>query len=176
MKCSCMDSSASYERLPNVPTYFELSSMFGRDSEDKDRSTEKQEELIFYNDDNSYQTAIVEKNLCVSDLCQLLALKNRVAKDVNWTIVEHWTDLGLERSLEDHEDVLSTYHNMESFARNTSKRFVFRKNFIKYEFFPNPQQFFPVNMIDLGDAEDVPPSFPKSSILHLDRLELNSAL
>lgn len=40
---------------------------------------------------------IVEKNLCVSDLCQLLALKNRVAKDVNWTIIEHWTDLGLGR-------------------------------------------------------------------------------
>ncbi|KAL0277009.1 UNVERIFIED_CONTAM: hypothetical protein PYX00_004443 [Menopon gallinae] len=166
MKCSCMESNTSYERLPNVPTDLELTSMFARDSEDKDTSTEKQQELVFYNDDNSYQTVVVEKNLCVSDLCQLLALKNRVAKDVNWTIIEHWIELGLERSLEDHEDVLSTYHNMESFAKSTAKRFVFRKDFIKYEFFHNPQQFFPVNMIDLGEADDLPISVTKSAALH----------
>jgi hypothetical protein len=38
---------------------------------------------------------VVERNLRASDLCQLLALKNRVAKDVSWTIVEQWVDLGL---------------------------------------------------------------------------------
>lgn len=54
---------------------------------------------MFYNDDNSQQTVVVEKNLCVSDLCQLLAMKNRVAKDVNWTIIEHWIDLGLGKNL-----------------------------------------------------------------------------
>lgn len=53
-----------------------------------------QEELCFYNDDGSYQMVVVEKNLCASDLCQLLAVKNRVAKSVNWSIVEHWNDLG----------------------------------------------------------------------------------
>jgi predicted GNAT superfamily acetyltransferase len=38
---------------------------------------------------------VVERNLRASDLCQLLALKNRVAKDISWTIVEQWVDLGL---------------------------------------------------------------------------------
>lgn len=38
---------------------------------------------------------VVERNLRARDLCQLLALKNRVAKDVSWTIVEQWVDLGL---------------------------------------------------------------------------------
>lgn len=54
-----------------------------------------QEEMVFYNDDGSYQTVIVERNLCASDLCQLLALKNRVSKSVNWSIVEHWKGYGL---------------------------------------------------------------------------------
>ena len=53
------------------------------------------QELVFHNDDESCQLVVVERNLCTSDLCQLLALKNRVAKDMNWTIVEQWTDLGL---------------------------------------------------------------------------------
>lgn len=57
-----------------------------------------QEMLVFYNDDDSYQTVLAEKNLCCSDLCALLAVKNRVAKDVNWTIVEHWIDAGIGKS------------------------------------------------------------------------------
>ena len=50
---------------------------------------------MFHNDDGSCQVVVVERNLRASDLCQLLALKNRVAKDVSWTIVEQWVDLGL---------------------------------------------------------------------------------
>jgi len=50
---------------------------------------------MFHNDDGSCQLVVVERNLRASDLCQLLALKNRVAKDVSWTIVEQWLDLGL---------------------------------------------------------------------------------
>ncbi|KAJ4433857.1 hypothetical protein ANN_16169 [Periplaneta americana] len=53
------------------------------------------EELMFHNDDGSCQLVVVERNLCASDLCQLLALKNRVAKDMSWTIVEQWPELGL---------------------------------------------------------------------------------
>lgn len=58
-----------------------------------------QENLMFYNDDGSFQTLVVERNLCVSDLCQLLALKNRVPKSVNWSLVEYWVDLGLGKYL-----------------------------------------------------------------------------
>jgi hypothetical protein len=54
-----------------------------------------QQELMFHNDDGSCQLVVVERNLRARDLCHLLALKNRVAKDVSWTIVEQWVDLGL---------------------------------------------------------------------------------
>ncbi|XP_048505099.1 growth factor receptor-bound protein 14-like isoform X3 [Athalia rosae] len=149
-------SRGSYERLGSAPTLFELSSLqsLQRGQRDIDHiDNEKQEELRFYNDDNSYQTVVVEKNLCASDLCQLLALKNRVAKDVSWTIVESWPELGLERSLEDHEDVLSVHRDMESFAPQYERRFIFRKDFRKYEFFHDPQQFFPSDMVDFESSE-----------------------
>lgn len=151
MKCACVESSStSYERLPNVL------GLYSRENEnDKNSCNEKQEELVFYNDDGSYQTVIVEKNLCASDLCQVLALKNRVAKDVSWTIVEHWVDFGLERNLEDHEEVLAVYRDMESVAKQQNKRFVFRKDFRKYEFFHDPQQFFPEGMVDFNGCDSI---------------------
>lgn len=51
--------------------------------------------MIFYNDDLSYQQILVERNLCASDLCQLLCVKNRMPKSVNWSVIEVWEDLGL---------------------------------------------------------------------------------
>ncbi|KAK7864569.1 hypothetical protein R5R35_007337 [Gryllus longicercus] len=182
MKCSCADaagSCASYERLPAVPSTgsgsastsastsasvlddgfafdARLSALRRRDDLDKDASNEKEEELVFFNDDGSFQTAVVGRDLRASDLCQLLALKNRVAKDVNWTLVEHWVDFGLERNLEDHEEVLAAHWDMQcSFGRRAEKRFVFRKDFRKYEFFHNPQQFFPADMVDMSRCEEL---------------------
>ncbi|XP_046396922.1 growth factor receptor-bound protein 14-like [Ischnura elegans] len=148
-------SIASYERLPSIPTLLELNAMCSRDPEEKDMTNEKEEMLTFYNDDGSYQSVVVERNLCSADLCNLLAIKNRVTKDVNWTIVEHWVELGIERSLEDHEDVLAVHHEMEAFGRRSEKRFIFRKDFRKYEFFHNPQQFFPKDMVDLNSCEEL---------------------
>ncbi|KAJ4433853.1 hypothetical protein ANN_16165 [Periplaneta americana] len=37
---------------------------------------------------------------------------------------------------------------MEALGKHTDKRFVFRKDFRKYEFFHSPQQFFPADMVD----------------------------
>ncbi|KAG8233019.1 hypothetical protein J437_LFUL013688 [Ladona fulva] len=147
--------NTSYERLPSIPALFELNSLCTRYPEEKDSTNEKEEVLTFYNDDGSSQSVVVERNLCSADLCNLLAIKNRVSKDVHWTIVEHWVDLGIERSVEDHEDVLGVHHDMEAFGRRSKKRFVFRKDFRKYEFFHNPQQFFPPDMVDLNSCEEL---------------------
>nr|XP_018914354.1 PREDICTED: growth factor receptor-bound protein 14-like isoform X2 [Bemisia tabaci] len=160
MKCGCINSSSvSYDQLTNGISFPDL-------TEDKDLSTEKQVEVAFYNDDGSYQTVVVEKNLRASDLCQILALKNRVGLDINWTVVEHWVDVGLERSLEDHEDVFLAHREMEMYPLRSAKRFVFRKDFRKYEFFRNPQQFFPADMMDLSNHNDFLLSKSNSSILH----------
>ncbi|XP_044266886.1 growth factor receptor-bound protein 14-like isoform X2 [Tribolium madens] len=148
MKCVCVEASG-YERLNENFLDYQIV------SEDKDNATnEKEEEMVFYNDDGSYQTVIVERNLCASDLCQLLALKNRVSKSVNWSIVEHWKEYGLERSFEDHEYVLEASRDMRGYSRHAQFRYVFRKDYRKYEFFHNPQ-FFPSDMLNVT-KEDFP--------------------
>lgn len=153
MKCACVQAvTASYERLPNVPTLSQLNSQCTLAN---DSDNEKEATLVFYNDDDSYQTVLVETKLCCGDLCALLAVKNRVPKDVSWTIVEHWVDAGIERSLEDHEEVLAVHRDTDSCDSHITKRFIFRKDFRKYEFFHNPQQFFPEDMVDLTGCDDV---------------------
>ncbi|XP_031343212.1 growth factor receptor-bound protein 10-like isoform X3 [Photinus pyralis] len=149
-KCACPESTSNYERLDERILEFHLLL-----PEDKDLTNEKEEELQFYNDDGSFQSVVVERNLCTSDLCQLLALKNRVAKSVNWSVVEHWVDLGLERLLEDHEYVLSAHRDVQNYSRHADVRFVFRKDYRKYEFFHHPHQFFPPDMIDLDSYEEL---------------------
>ncbi|XP_017773076.1 PREDICTED: growth factor receptor-bound protein 14-like [Nicrophorus vespilloides] len=159
LKCICVESASRYERLSEDGVY-ELSSIpedrdsstgdfleFNFGPECKDSTNEKQEELLFYNDDGSFQSVVVERNLCASDLCQLLALKNRIPESINWCIIEHWPALGLERILEDHEYVLSAYRDLKTYSREIKYRFIFRKEYRKYEFFHDPQQFFPSDMI-----------------------------
>jgi len=122
---------------------------------DNEDPPDKETELSFYNDDGSCKTVVVESNLCSGDLCQLLALKNHVAKDSNWSIIEYWPEYGIERTLEDYEKVYCVYQSMMKFDPATDKRFIFRKDFRKYEMFRNPQQFFPSEMVDFSVADSV---------------------
>jgi hypothetical protein len=55
------------------------------------------------------------------------------------SVIWYWNDNVTERSLEDHEEVLAVYHDMETNGKHTEKRFIFRKDFCKYEFFHSPQ-------------------------------------
>ncbi|XP_046983432.1 growth factor receptor-bound protein 14-like [Schistocerca americana] len=115
--------------------------------------SEKEEELVFHSEDyggGGRLSAVVGRDLCAGDLCLLLAAKSLAAKDPSWAIVEVWPRLGIERSLEDHEEVLAVHHDVQSFGRREAKKFVFRKDFSKYEFFHSPQQFFPADMVDLA--------------------------
>lgn len=44
-----------------------------------------------------------------------------------------------ERVVEDHEDILQVYKHMESYPKPIVKKFIFRKDFRKYEVFTDPQ-------------------------------------
>ncbi|XP_076640456.1 growth factor receptor-bound protein 14 isoform X2 [Colletes latitarsis] len=104
------------------------------------------EELRFHNDDHTWNSLIVEKNLRTIDLCQLLKVKRNVS-GIAWSIVETWPHLGIERTLEDHEDILAVHREMKMFASRHHRKFFFRPDFLKYEFFLNPKQFFPTDMV-----------------------------
>ncbi|XP_054002271.1 growth factor receptor-bound protein 14-like isoform X1 [Hylaeus anthracinus] len=100
------------------------------------------EELRFYNDDHTWNSLVVEKNLRTIDLCQLLKVKRNVS-GVAWSIVETWPQLGIERTLEDHEDILGVHRELRMFASRDTKIFVFRPDFLKYEFFVKSKKHCP---------------------------------
>lgn len=55
-----------------------------------------QRTLRFYNEeDDSYETVVIEPHLRVDGTCEILAIKNGFPKDVPRSIVEHWPDIGL---------------------------------------------------------------------------------
>lgn len=141
-KCVCA-SSDRYERLEEEP---------GPSTSLSETSSGKEEKLMtFYTDDGSSQSTVVEKNLCTNDLCQLLALKNTFPSSIYWSIVEYWQDYGLERLLEDHEYILTAYNDMKNFNKSAQFKYIYRKVLDKYEFFEEPQKFFPSDMLDIDD-------------------------
>nr|XP_058930683.1 growth factor receptor-bound protein 10 isoform X2 [Kogia breviceps] len=101
----------------------------------------KQDVKVFSEDGTSKVVEILA-DTTARDLCQLLVYRSHCVDDNSWTLVEHHPHLGLERCLEDHELVVQVDSTMAS-----ESKFLFRKNYAKYEFFKNPTNFFPEQMV-----------------------------
>ena len=61
-------------------------------STDACRLLSSQTELVVYNEDGTWKSLTVAEGLRTCDLCELLALKNHVTKNANWSLVERWQD------------------------------------------------------------------------------------
>ncbi|XP_034031164.1 growth factor receptor-bound protein 10 isoform X3 [Thalassophryne amazonica] len=95
-----------------------------------------------FSEDGMGKVVEIPADMTARDLCQLLVYKSHCVDDNSWALVEHHPLLGLERCLEDHDLVVHVQATM-----NSDGRFLFRKNYAKYEFFKNPLTFFPENMV-----------------------------
>ncbi|XP_028446656.1 growth factor receptor-bound protein 14 isoform X2 [Perca flavescens] len=103
-----------------------------------------------YNEDNTSRAVEVPSDITARDICQLFVLKNHCIDDHSWTLFEHISHLGIERTIEDHESVMEV---LSSWAMDTDCRLYFRKNYAKYEFFRKPLDFFPDHMVSIsGEA------------------------
>uniref|UniRef100_A0A3P8VTJ1 Growth factor receptor-bound protein 10a n=1 Tax=Cynoglossus semilaevis TaxID=244447 RepID=A0A3P8VTJ1_CYNSE len=89
-----------------------------------------------WSEDGAGKVLEVPADMTARDMCQLLVYKSHCVDDSAWTLVEHHPILGLERCLEDHEVVVQVQASM-----STDSKFLFRKNYAKYEFFRNPLNF-----------------------------------
>ncbi|XP_029339314.1 growth factor receptor-bound protein 10 isoform X4 [Mus caroli] len=96
-----------------------------------------------FSEDGTSKVVEILTDMTARDLCQLLVYKSHCVDDNSWTLVEHHPQLGLERCLEDHEIVVQVESTMPS-----ESKFLFRKNYAKYEFFKNPVNFFPDQMVN----------------------------
>uniref|UniRef100_A0A3Q2QBV3 Growth factor receptor bound protein 10 n=1 Tax=Fundulus heteroclitus TaxID=8078 RepID=A0A3Q2QBV3_FUNHE len=108
-----------------------------------------------FSEDGVGKVVEIPADMTVRDLCQLLVYKSHCVDDNSWALVEHHPLLGLERCLEDHELVVQVQASMSS-----ESRFLFRKNYAKYEFFRNPLTFFPEHMVAWCQESNhtIPPS------------------
>uniref|UniRef100_A0A8C5K7P1 Growth factor receptor bound protein 10 n=1 Tax=Jaculus jaculus TaxID=51337 RepID=A0A8C5K7P1_JACJA len=100
------------------------------------------QDVKVFSEDGTSKVVEIPTDMTARDLCQLLVYKSHCVDDNSWTLVEHHPHLGLERCLEDHELVVQVEGTMAS-----ESKFLFRKNYAKYEFFKNPMNFFPEQMV-----------------------------
>lgn len=120
-----------------------------------------------YNEDNTSKAVEVPTDVTARDICQLFVLKNHCIDDHSWTLFEHLSHLGIERTIEDHESVMEV---LSGWGMDTDSRLYFRKNYAKYEFFRKPLDFFPDHMVSIStetnglvDHSELIQTFLKSS-------------
>uniref|UniRef100_A0A668AHY1 Growth factor receptor bound protein 14 n=1 Tax=Myripristis murdjan TaxID=586833 RepID=A0A668AHY1_9TELE len=103
--------------------------------------------LGVYNEDNTSRAVEVPSDITARDICQLFVLKSHCIDDHSWTLSEHLSHLGIERTIEDHESVMEV---LSGWGMDTDSRLYFRKNYAKYEFFKKPLDFFPDHMVSIS--------------------------
>ncbi|XP_069072901.1 growth factor receptor-bound protein 10 isoform X2 [Pleurodeles waltl] len=111
-----------------------------------------------FSEDGTSKVVEILATMTARDLCQLLVYKSHCVDDNSWCLVEQHPHLGLERCLEDHELVAHVQSMM-----GTDSKFLFRKNYAKYEFFRNPVNFFPEQMV--AWCQQTNGSIPQSQLL-----------
>ncbi|XP_045443131.1 growth factor receptor-bound protein 10 isoform X2 [Pipistrellus kuhlii] len=99
-------------------------------------------DVKIFGEDGTCKVVEIPVDMKSRDLCQLLVYRTHCVDDNTWSLVEYHPHLGIERCVEDHELVAQVDSTMAG-----ESKFLFRKNYGKYEFFKNPNNFFPDQMV-----------------------------
>nr|XP_058140150.1 growth factor receptor-bound protein 7 isoform X1 [Dasypus novemcinctus] len=98
-----------------------------------------------YSEDGACRSVEVAASATARHVCEMLVQRAHALSDENWGLVECHPHLALERGLEDHESVVEV---QAAWPVGGDSRFVFRKNFAKYELFKSsPHSLFPEKMV-----------------------------
>uniref|UniRef100_A0A8C4W020 Growth factor receptor bound protein 7 n=1 Tax=Gopherus evgoodei TaxID=1825980 RepID=A0A8C4W020_9SAUR len=100
-----------------------------------------------FSEDGTCRSLEVTAGTTAHHVCEMLVQKTHALHDDSWSLVElhQHLVLGEERCLEDHESVVEV---QATWPIGGDSRFVFRKNFAKYELFKSsPQSLFPEVMV-----------------------------
>ncbi|XP_051040524.1 growth factor receptor-bound protein 14 isoform X1 [Phodopus roborovskii] len=110
-------------------------------------NSRKKQVIKVYSEDETSRALEVPSDITARDVCQLLILKNHYVDDNSWTLFEHLSHTGVERTIEDHELVIEV---LSHWGMEEENKLYLRKNYAKYEFFKNPMYFFPENMVSFA--------------------------
>ncbi|XP_042694594.1 growth factor receptor-bound protein 7 isoform X2 [Centrocercus urophasianus] len=97
-----------------------------------------------FSEDGSCRSLEVSAGTTARQLCEMLVQRTHALHDHSWALVELHQHLALERCLEDHESVVEV---QSMWPLGADSRFVFRKNFAKYELFKSNASLFPEVMV-----------------------------
>ncbi|NXE43562.1 GRB7 protein, partial [Ptilorrhoa leucosticta] len=97
-----------------------------------------------FGEDGACRSLEASAGTTARQLCETLVRRTWALHDHSWALVELHQHLALERCLEDHESVVEV---QSSWAPGADSRFVFRKNFAKYELFKSNASLFPEVMV-----------------------------
>ncbi|XP_067168173.1 growth factor receptor-bound protein 7 isoform X7 [Apteryx mantelli] len=98
-----------------------------------------------FSEDGACRSLEASAGTTARQLCEMLVRRAHALHDHSWALVELHQHLALERCLEDHESVVEV---QGTWPLGADSRFVFRKNFAKYELFKsNGQSLFPEVMV-----------------------------
>ncbi|XP_036394171.1 growth factor receptor-bound protein 7 isoform X2 [Megalops cyprinoides] len=113
-----------------------------------------------FGEDSRSRSLWVPTGATARDICHMLVQTAHCADQESWALIELYPNLGLERCLEDHETVVEV---QATWPLEDDNRFLFRKNYAKYEFFKKPMLFFPEHMI--SDSADVTKGMTSSELI-----------
>ncbi|XP_060704613.1 growth factor receptor-bound protein 7-like isoform X1 [Hemiscyllium ocellatum] len=134
--------------LPTIPNPFpelcSLSNSPNLSNEFKPPASGGTRVITIFSEDGMKRSLEVTAAVKARDVCHILVERNRCLDEGNWTLVEAHPNIALERCLEDHESLIEV---QKSWLINSGSRFIFRKHYAKYEFFRNPEPFFPVHLV-----------------------------
>ncbi|XP_033618914.1 growth factor receptor-bound protein 7 isoform X4 [Fukomys damarensis] len=109
------------------------------------RDTSRPHVVKVYSEDGACRSVEVAAGATARHVCEMLVQRTQALSDESWGLVECHPHLALERGLEDHESVVDV---QAVWPVGGDSRFVFRKNFAKYELFKSsPHSLFPEKMV-----------------------------
>lgn len=146
--------------VPSIPNPFpELSKSPVLISSFPPQSSDKHV-IKVYGEDSHSRSVWVSPGATAREACHMLVQTAHCSDQENWALLEVHPTLGLERCLEDHEVVLEV---QATWSLKGDTRFMFCKNYAKYEFFRKPMLFFPESMI--SDSADVNKGMTSSELI-----------
>ncbi|XP_026147791.1 amyloid beta A4 precursor protein-binding family B member 1-interacting protein [Mastacembelus armatus] len=89
--------------------------------------------------DGSSKTLMVDERQSVREVLDNLFEKTHCDCNVDWSLCETYPELQLERTFEDHENLVEP---LLAWTRDSENKILFKERTEKYEVFKNPQNFY----------------------------------